>query len=174
MTDHKDQIVGSLMRRHSTAAVLLHHAIAERLRLGPSDLNCLQLIRERGTASASELCSITGLTSGAITGIVARLERVGFLRREAHLSDGRKQVLIPEMERGEDIHRVFEPIRCDLAELLESFDSAQLSAIARFLDESAALIYRHMARLRADALAGTLNDIRQRQDGPGKGEAESK
>src|SRR6266481_10170686 len=95
-----DEIVGSLARRHSTAVVLFHHAVAERLGLGPTDHKCLDLLRERGAMAGSDLCAITGLTSGAITGVVARLERSGYLRREADPHDGRKQVLHLALERS--------------------------------------------------------------------------
>src|SRR2546426_10086939 len=76
-----DEIVGRLARRHSTAVVLFHHAVAERLGLGPTDHKCLDLLRERGAITGSELAAITGLTTGAITGVVARLEQGGYVRR---------------------------------------------------------------------------------------------
>src|SRR5438094_10452311 len=88
-----EDIVGRLVRRHSTASVLFHHAVAERLGLGPTDHKCLDLLRERGKMTGSELAATTGLTSGAITGVVARLERTGYLRREADRHDGRRQLL---------------------------------------------------------------------------------
>jgi len=74
--DLAEEIVGRLARRHSTAVVLFHHAVAERLGLGPTDHKCLDLLRERGATTGSELASITGLTTGAITGVVARLEHL--------------------------------------------------------------------------------------------------
>src|SRR5829696_9202870 len=95
-----EQIVGRLARRFSTAAVLLHHAVAERLGLGPTDHKCLDVLRERGAMTGSALAAITGLTSGAITGVVARLERAGYLRREPDPHDRRKQVLRPAPERA--------------------------------------------------------------------------
>src|SRR5258708_11604352 len=88
-----EEIVGRLARQHSTAVVLFHHAVAERLGLGPSDHKCLDLLRDRGAMAGSDLSAITGLTSGAITGVVARLERAGYLRREPDPHDGRKQIL---------------------------------------------------------------------------------
>src|SRR5258708_28740608 len=88
-----DEIVGGLARRHSTAVVLFHHAVAERLGLGPTDHKCLDLLRERGAMAGSDLGAITGLTSGAITGVVARLERSGYLRRDPDPHDGRNQIL---------------------------------------------------------------------------------
>src|SRR6266513_5943688 len=88
-----EEIVGRLARQHSTAVVLFHHAVAERLGLGPSDHKCLDLLRERGPMAGSDLGAITGLTSGAITGVVARLEQAGYVRREPDPHDGRKKNL---------------------------------------------------------------------------------
>src|SRR6266700_8239610 len=105
-----DDIVGRLARRHSTAVVLFHHAVAERLGLGPTDHKCLDLLRERGPMSGSDLAGITGLTSGAITGVVARLERAGYLRREPDPRDRRQQILYPVRERLHDLHQVFDPV----------------------------------------------------------------
>jgi DNA-binding MarR family transcriptional regulator len=144
-----DEIVGSLARRHSTAVVLFHHAVAERLGLGPTDHKCLDLLRERGAMAGSDLSAITGLTSGAITGVVARLERAGYLRREPDPHDGRKQILHLALELAH-IQDVIGPLRKDVAALLEHFDTHQLTAIVEFLTRTTDLIYRHAALLRAE------------------------
>ena len=155
-----------MVRRHSTATVLFHHAVAERLGLGPTDHKCLDLLRERGAMTGSELAAITDLTSGAITGVVARLERAGYLHRRPDPHDGRQQILSPVLEKVQGIHKVFEPIRQEVAALLEHFDTHQLTAIAEFLDRSADLAYRHVAVLRAQTLtnasetAGTAHSAR--------------
>src|SRR5260370_4757362 len=86
-----EEIVGRLVSRHSCVVVLFHHAVAERLGIGPTDHKCLDLLRERGPMTGSELAALTGLTTGAITGVVARLERAGFLSREPDTHDRRKQ-----------------------------------------------------------------------------------
>ncbi|MHB8412790.1 MAG: MarR family winged helix-turn-helix transcriptional regulator [Candidatus Acidiferrales bacterium] len=147
-----EEIVGRLARRHSTAVVLFHHAVAERLGLGPTDHKCLDLLRERGTMVGSDLGAITGLTSGAITGVVARLERAGYLRREPDPHDGRRQILHLALQRAH-IQDVIDPLREDVAALLENFDAHQLTAIAEFLARSTDLIYRHSALLRAEAIS---------------------
>src|SRR6266852_4887445 len=144
-----DEIVGRLARRHSTAVVLFHHVVAERLGLGPTDHKCLDLLRERGAMAGSDLGGITGLTSGAITGVVARLERAGYLRREPDPHDGRKQIPHLALERS-PIQVVIAPLRKDVAALLENFDTHQLTAIAEFLARTTDLIYRHAALLRAE------------------------
>ena len=149
--DLADEIVGRQARRHSTAVVLFHHAVAERLGLGPSDHKCLDLLRERGAMAGSDLGAITGLTSGAITGVVARLERAGYLRREPDQHDGRKQILHLALERSH-IQDVIDPLRKDVAALLENFDTRQLTAIAEFLTRTTDLVYRHAALLRAETV----------------------
>jgi DNA-binding MarR family transcriptional regulator len=162
-SQHKlaEEIVGRLARQHSTAVVLFHHAVAERLGLGPTDHKCLDLLRDRGTMTGSELSAITGLTSGAITGVVSRLERAGYLRREQDPSDGRKQILSPA-RKGVNIQEVINPLREDVAASLEDFDSHQLTAISEFLSRSTGLIYRHAALLRAEALASALGVAEER------------
>lgn len=148
-----DEILGSLARRHSTATVLFHHAIADRLGLGPSDHKCLDLLHERGAMTGSELAAVTGLTSGAITGVVARLERGGLLRREPDPGDGRKQVLRPDPDGVRHVQDLFDALRKDAATLVASFDVAQLTAIAEFLARSTEFAYRRAALLRAEALS---------------------
>lgn len=147
------QITGPLARRHSTATVLFHHAIAERLGLGPTDHKCLDLIYERGAMSGSELAAVTGLTSGAVTGVVSRLERAGHLHREPDPHDRRKQILRPADGGGGQVAELFERLRTDAAELVDGFDDHQLIAIAEFLSRGTEFAYHRAALLRAQALS---------------------
>src|SRR5215831_21244448 len=54
---------------------------AEAVGLNPSDLGCLCLLLLHGPIPAGRLAELTGLTSGAVTGVVDRLERAGFAQR---------------------------------------------------------------------------------------------
>jgi DNA-binding MarR family transcriptional regulator len=147
------EINGSLARRYSTATVLFHHALADRLGLGPTDHKCLDLLHERAPMTASELAAITGLTSGAITGVVARLERSGLVRREPHPHDRRKQVLRPTSKAVREVQEIFDALPVDPGGLLEGFDTHQLSAIAEFLTRATEFAYQRGAMLRAQTLS---------------------
>ena len=136
------------MRRLSTAAVLFHHALAEQLGLGPTDLKCYDLLRERGPLTSSDLAALTGLTTGAITGVVARLERAGFVRRAADPGDGRKQILSSIENQTRDIRSLFRRSHEELAAVLGNYDVRQLSTIADFLARTTGLLYRQIAQLR--------------------------
>lgn len=154
MSDLGEQILGPLARRYGTATVLFHHAVAERLGLGPTDHKCLDLLLDRGAMTGSQLAAVTGLTSGAVTGVVARLERAGRVRREPDPTDGRKQVLRPVPEGLHDVEELFAGVRAENASLLDGFDEHQLDAVAEFLIRATAAAYRRSGLLRGEVLAG--------------------
>ncbi|WP_394824493.1 MarR family winged helix-turn-helix transcriptional regulator [Pendulispora albinea] len=161
-----ESIVKQLGRRHSTATVLFHHAVGEYLKLGPTDHKCLDLLRERPGLTGSELAAITGLTTGAVTGIVARLERAGYLHREDDPDDGRKQILHLVPERVEAVHAIMDPLRGELSALLERFEDHQLAAIAEFLAESTEIAFRQAALLRARSISAGTSPAPSRKGAP--------
>lgn len=76
------------------------------------------------------------------------------MRREQDPNDGRKQILHLTLENSL-IHDAIEPLRRDVAVVLENFDADQLTAITEFLKHSTELINRHAALLRAKAISAT-------------------
>src|SRR5258706_15395621 len=77
------------MRDVSGQGVLYSQAVAERLGMNSTDLECLDHI-SRGPLTAGRLAELTGLTTGAITGVIDRLERAGLARGERGAHDRRK------------------------------------------------------------------------------------
>jgi DNA-binding MarR family transcriptional regulator len=146
------EIAEGLARRHSTATVLYHQAVAEDLGLGPTDHKCLDLLREHGALTGSQLAAIIGVTTGAVTGVVARLERAGYVRREPDPEDGRKQIVYTVAERLATIRDVTAPMRDEVAAMLAGFDSHQLATIAEFLTRSTEIVYHQAALLRAQTV----------------------
>ncbi|MET3922857.1 MarR family transcriptional regulator [Arthrobacter sp. UYEF20] len=140
-----------LTRRHSTATVLFHHAMADRLGLGPTDHKCLDLLLQHEDMSGSRLAAITGLTTGAITGVVNRLEKAGYVRRQSDPSDGRRQRLEPVPERIAYVSKMFAEYGPDLASLLAGMDAVQISAVVTFLTRATEHLEQHATALRADA-----------------------
>ena len=139
-----------LTRRHTTAALLFHHALADRLGLGPTDLKCLDLLREHGSMTGSDLAALTGLTTGAITGVVARLEQACFVRRNPDAEDGRRQILSPTNDRARDVHALFKKLHGEFAAMLTEFSARDRAVIGEFLTRSTDLIYGQTAQLRAE------------------------
>ncbi|HEX6513193.1 MAG TPA: MarR family transcriptional regulator, partial [Chloroflexota bacterium] len=62
---------------------MFSQALAAKLGIGPTDLECLSLLQELGPSSAGQLAELLSLTTGAVTGIVDRLEASGFVVRDS-------------------------------------------------------------------------------------------
>ena len=142
-----------MARRFSTAIVLFHHGVAERAGLGASDHKCLEILRERSAMTGSELAAATGLTTGAITGVVARLESRGFLTREPDPHDARKQILRALSDRiEEELHADLVPFRKDIAALIASLDAHQRAGLAEFLEQGAAVAIQRATLARSPSV----------------------
>jgi DNA-binding MarR family transcriptional regulator len=84
-TSEKQRVLGVLqeqLRRLTAQSVLFGDAVAKRAGLNGSDLECLDFVHLRKDATAGELARETGLTTGAITGVIDRLEKAGYVHRE--------------------------------------------------------------------------------------------
>src|SRR5580658_8782937 len=86
------EALGAGLRELSGLGVLYSHAVAARLDLAPTDLECLGYLAD-GPVTAGALAEATRLTTGAITGVIDRLERAGLAKRESDPTD-RRRVLV--------------------------------------------------------------------------------
>ena len=91
--------------------------VAGRFGLNTSDLECLDLIYLRGHASAGELARATGLTSGAVTALIDRLERAGYVERTDDPTDRRRREVRILADAIEPIQAVYQPMQARMVEL---------------------------------------------------------
>ena len=92
------QIITELGRQFSDATILMHEAIANKAGLSGTDHKYLGYLIQHGTMTAGELSKYTGLTTGAITGLIDRLEKKKLLKREFDRTDRRKIIIVPNKE----------------------------------------------------------------------------
>ena len=139
----RKQLVSAIVeqaRRGSTRSVLLHTVVAERLGLNPSDHKCADLLMsESGVSTPGRLAELTGLSSGAITGVLDRLERAGFVVREADPHDRRRTWVRLTPERMPNMKRIFSPLAQGMEKLCAGYTLAELQLILRFMRESEAM-----------------------------------
>src|SRR5688572_11982445 len=122
-----DPIVETMGFRLSTATVLFHAAVADRLGLSVTDVKCYSLIRQAGTLTAGELADQTGLTTGAITGVIDRLEKAGLARRARDAGDRRRVIieLVHNPAHELLLQQVYEPMGRDIGELVASYSDEE-------------------------------------------------
>jgi DNA-binding MarR family transcriptional regulator len=130
------------MREVSGQGVLYSQAVAARVGINSTDLECLDHIVSRGSLTAGALAEATGLTTGAITGVVDRLERSGFARREPDAKDRRKVLVRATEAVGDRIAPLFAPM-----------ERAALAALAPYREPELALLLDFLTRAREAALA---------------------
>ncbi|MBB2934966.1 DNA-binding MarR family transcriptional regulator [Amycolatopsis bartoniae] len=132
---------GEIGRESSTLAVLRHAQIAERLGLSGTDHKALDLAsRADGPLTAGRIAQLTGLSTGAVTGVIDRLERAGFVRRVRDTQDRRK-VLVEILPLDEDkLRPLFDSALDVTREVLEKFSPAEREVVERYEREMLRLI----------------------------------
>src|SRR5471032_1667253 len=92
------QELENAMRKVSSQGAMFAKIVADRAGISSADMDCIDFVNVEGRMTAGRLAELTGLTTGAITGVVDRLEKAGFVRRERDGSDRRKVFIttVPE------------------------------------------------------------------------------
>jgi DNA-binding MarR family transcriptional regulator len=120
------------MLRLIAGAVLHNHAVAQRLGLGASDSQLISLLNMHGPLTPGRLATLTGLTTGTVTGVIDRLERAGFVRRERDTTDRRKVLVTPVPEGMAVLAEHYRHHGEQLEAVLSTRDEDQLRVIADF------------------------------------------
>ena len=94
------------IRKFTRSTLMLQQIIAENAGLYVTDAECIDFLMEMGPSTAGDLAKATRLTTGAITNVIDRLERSGFVKRSPDPKDRRKVVVsfVPEKKTGMDEH----------------------------------------------------------------------
>src|SRR5712672_1920093 len=113
------------VRKSSALGVIFGQTVANRVGISSSDLECLDFLNIEGRVTAGRLAELTGLTTGAITGVVDRMEKAGLVRRERDMDDRRKVFIVPAPERVVEIGRFYEPLQHAMRKLWDTYTDAE-------------------------------------------------
>ena len=126
--------------RHFVVELLVSsYEATEDVGVNPTDLGSLCLLLLHGPAPAGRLAELTGLTTGAVTGVIDRLEKGGFVRREVDPADRRKVIVVPDAGRVDrDLFPHFPSLkRATAQQFYDDFSIAELERISEFLSRLA-------------------------------------
>jgi DNA-binding MarR family transcriptional regulator len=122
---------------------------AERLGVNRTDLHCLNIIENAGGVTAGELGAEAGLTSGAVTGVIDRLEAAGFARRVPDPEDRRRVKLEVTPKFYARAEKIWGPMASDWESSLSArFTGEQLGHALEFLRATNEVGRRHLDRIR--------------------------
>jgi len=136
------------MRKASAQGTIFAAVVAERAGISSSDMDCMDFLNLEGRMTAGRLAGLTGLTSGAITGVVDRLEKAGFVRRERDDSDRRKVFIAPVPERMMEIGHFYQLMQRAMEKQAAGYTDAELRLLLRYASESYQSILTATAELK--------------------------
>ena len=122
------------LRSFTTSAVLAANSIAQKVGMGVNELRCAELLVRMGPMSAGKLAELAGLTTGAITGIVDRLEKAGWAKRVADPNDRRRVIIHPGPQETETVDGLYNSYIDSLTKFLAGYSDDELILIIEFID----------------------------------------
>jgi DNA-binding MarR family transcriptional regulator len=130
------QAVGAL----SGQSVLFSQSVALRLGMSLSDLECLGFLADHDAVSAGRLAELTGLTTGAVTRMIDRLEQGGFVRRLADSADRRRVLVEPIAERMQVVSDQYIALQQAFESQFAAYTNDQLRMVLEFLRQAEAAL----------------------------------
>ena len=152
----RQEMVAAFIRevsRQSTWTVMFHQAASLRMGLNSTDSKCIGVLRETGPITAGELAELTGLTTGAITGVIDRLTQAGFVRR-GHDANDRRRVIIEPIDnpaKEAELAQIYGPLaEATINEFIARYSDEELALILDFTKHGAELMKQQTARLQRE------------------------
>jgi DNA-binding MarR family transcriptional regulator len=146
------QALGHAVRANQRATDAVDEAAAQVLGLNRTDGRCLDILDQHGQMSAGELARQSGLTTGAITAVIDRLERIGYVDRVADPSDRRRVLVGPTQKARKASWELFGPLADAVRPMLSDYSDEDLQLLIDFQRLSRELQERHAEWIRAHEL----------------------
>ncbi len=142
-------------RRSTLDGVYFFQAVAERSGMNLTDLQCVAILVSTGPITAGQLAETMGLTTGAVTGVINRVEKAGYVRREKDASDGRRVVARPVLEELERVGAgFFHSQEGELEAMMSDYDDRDVAVILDFMRKSNVATREEIARIRTASKGG--------------------
>jgi len=133
--------VRKLSQLYAYTSIQMHETIARKAGFSGTDPKYLGFFLQRGKLTAGELADLTGLTTGAVTGLIDRFEKKKLVKREFDKSDRRKVFIVPDNKK---IMALFEPFykefQAETDKLIASFSNGEMKTIEAYFLKAIALM----------------------------------
>ena len=123
------------MRQTIVETVLLFELLAQQIGINATDMQCLNILDFEGPVAAGRLAELTGLTTGAITNAIDRLEKNGFVERVRDPKD-RRRVVVQQLPSKQEDFGIFHDIYQLWIEHCTAFSDQELAIVLDFLNKT--------------------------------------
>jgi DNA-binding MarR family transcriptional regulator len=145
--DSIDSVLRSL-RRVNLQGSVFGQTVAVRFGLSESDIEALEVLIDTGEATAGRLSELMGLSTGAVTRVIDRLEQSGYVRRVPDPADRRRVIVEVVPEKVDAVRATLSRIGQASATEISHYTEAQLALIEDFLGRMAAITHQEATTLR--------------------------
>ena len=131
----KSKLVAQVLRggrEFSIGTVLFHQAVGQILGINVTDMKCLDMMILNGSASPTELAEHTGLSSGATTAMIDRLQEAGLIKRHRDPNDRRGTILLLTKQATRKLPSLFESLGKAMTVLLSGYSRPELELLADY------------------------------------------
>jgi DNA-binding MarR family transcriptional regulator len=133
-------------RLHQNAYDRFEDAAAEYFGVNRTAMRCMDVLERAGRLTAGEIARQTGLTSGAVTALLDRLERAGWVRRLRDVTDRRRILVELTDQARQGAAEVYGPFVQFLSEY-EKYSDAELEFITRYIERGSELLLEQTTRI---------------------------
>jgi len=148
---HSDALVELVreLRQFTGLSASIFRAAAARMEMTVTDVQVLDILESLGPTTAGQLADLTGLTTGAITGMINRLEEAGFVNRERDPNDGRRVIVhLARDKSAKEVGSIFTSLERSWNEIASQYNNEQIAFLLEFLRNSNAVTRNEIVRLR--------------------------
>ena len=138
------------VRDYGVHLTMFRNAMNEWVGINATDMECLRLLFLKGVSTPSELARHTGLTSGATTAMLDRLEKIGFIERQPNPDDRRGTLIVPAKSSAEKAASWFESARKAQDQLISSYSESELEIIVDVFERFTKLWEQESEKIRRD------------------------
>jgi DNA-binding MarR family transcriptional regulator len=142
--------LGDEFRINQNLNEVFDDAARQRLGVNATDLRCLDIIQRLDGVTAGELAREAGLTTGAVTSVIDRLERAGYVKREADPNDRRKVLVKMTPAAFEAVYSIWGPETQDYMEQMSRLPREHLEAFLAFMRQGNEIQRKHLDRIRGE------------------------
>lgn len=140
--------VRKLSQLYAYSAIRLHETIARKAGFNSTDHKYLGFFLQKGRLTAGELARLTGLTTGAVTGLIDRFEKKGLVTREFDKTDRRKVFIVPDTDK---ILALVQPyylgFQDETDELIASFSGKERKVLEAYFEKAIELMNKTRSTL---------------------------
>ena len=145
--------VQAALRGMHNAVDTLSQTVADQLGVNRTDLRCMQMLGQFGPLTAGQLAEASGLTSGAVTSVIDRLEKTGFALRVRDAVDRRRIYVELTPSAGQQLGAIYRDLVAASAASMASYSDETLILIRDFVTRGRDVTLEHVERVKALPLA---------------------